>query len=94
MQYHAWCLNNGDHETLRRAREDWNAKLLWKMRIELAYQWDLVEDEVPTLFKSLLDSIECELEYLKDQVNSKFTSNADPSSQYEQFQAHLLTYLV
>lgn len=46
------------------------------MRMELAYQWDLVEDEVPTLFESLLDTIKSELGYLKDQVNSEYAVDA------------------
>ncbi|RYP61155.1 hypothetical protein DL769_007837 [Monosporascus sp. CRB-8-3] len=71
VQYYAWCLNNGDHATPSRSREDWNAKIIWKMRMELDYQWDLVEDEIPSLFESLLDTIKSELGYLKDQIGSK-----------------------
>lgn len=40
--------------------------------MELAYQWDLVEDEVSVVFESLLDTIKSELGYLKDQVKSEF----------------------
>ncbi|RYP86399.1 hypothetical protein DL770_004904 [Monosporascus sp. CRB-9-2] len=60
----------GNHETPSRPREDWNAKIIWKMRMELDYQWDLVEDEIPSLFESLLDIIKSELGYLKDQVGN------------------------
>ncbi|KAJ4027854.1 hypothetical protein NW752_000099 [Fusarium irregulare] len=34
-QYNAWCLNNGDHQTLKRGHENWNSKIIWKMRMEL-----------------------------------------------------------
>ncbi|RYP68754.1 hypothetical protein DL771_006484 [Monosporascus sp. 5C6A] len=74
-QYYAWCLNRGDHETPSRSREDWNAKIIWKMRMELAYQWDLVEDEIPSLFESLLDTVKSELGYLKDQVQNSAQSD-------------------
>jgi hypothetical protein len=70
-QYYGFCLNNGHHETLKRPREDWNAKILWKMRMELEYQWDLVEDEIPVVFDTLLDRVKTELNYLKDQLKSK-----------------------
>ncbi|RYP02574.1 hypothetical protein DL764_005748 [Monosporascus ibericus] len=70
LQYYAWCLNKGNHETPSRSREDWNAKIIWKMRMELDYQWDLVEEEIPSLFESLLDTVKSELGYLKDQVGN------------------------
>ncbi|RYP44610.1 hypothetical protein DL768_008931 [Monosporascus sp. mg162] len=70
LQYYAWCLNKGNHATPSRPREDWNAKIIWKMRMELDFQWDLIEDEIPSLFESLLDIIKSELEYLKDQVGN------------------------
>lgn len=52
-QYKAWCLNNGNHSTAKRQAEDWNAKIIWKMRTELALQWEIVEEEIPTLFSTL-----------------------------------------
>ncbi|RYP05881.1 hypothetical protein DL765_009691 [Monosporascus sp. GIB2] len=79
VQYYAWCLNKGDHATPSRSREDWNAKIIWKMRMELAYQWDLVEDEIPSLFESLLDTIKSELGYLKDQVENSARSDVSKS---------------
>ncbi|KAI1870179.1 hypothetical protein JX265_006349 [Neoarthrinium moseri] len=69
-QYYAFCLNNGHHVTSMREREDWNAKILWKMRMELEYQWDLVEDELPQLFTSVMDTVRIELVYLKDQIQN------------------------
>ncbi len=48
--------------------------------MELAFQWDLVEDEVSTLFGGFLDTIKHELGYLKDRVKSKPTSNQQQST--------------
>ncbi|KAH8744019.1 hypothetical protein F5882DRAFT_455086 [Hyaloscypha sp. PMI_1271] len=56
-QYNAWCLNNGDHSTGKRGHLNWNSELIWKMRTELAFQWGLVEDEIPTVFEKLFQSI-------------------------------------
>ncbi|KAE9366257.1 hypothetical protein N431DRAFT_419424 [Stipitochalara longipes BDJ] len=56
-QYNAWCLNRGDHETGKRGHVNWNAELIWKMRTELAFQWGLVEDEIPIVLEKLLQSI-------------------------------------
>lgn len=70
-QHYGFCLNNGHHETPKRPREDWNAKILWKTRMELEYQWDLVEDEIPLVFDRLLDKAKIELAYLKDQLKSE-----------------------
>ncbi|KAH6678502.1 hypothetical protein B0J14DRAFT_582898 [Halenospora varia] len=57
-QYNAWCLKNGNHEgTLKRGHVNWNSRLIWKMRMELAYQWTLLEEEIPTVFEELLQSI-------------------------------------
>ncbi|KAH6656869.1 hypothetical protein BKA67DRAFT_553428 [Truncatella angustata] len=74
-QYYAFCLHNGHHETPKRPREDWNAKLLWKMRMELEFQWDIVEDEIPAVFESLIDTVKSELEYLKDQIQNSAPSD-------------------
>ncbi|KAG8670948.1 hypothetical protein FPOAC1_004183 [Fusarium poae] len=56
-QYNAWCLRNGDHQTSKRGHENWNAKILWKMRMELEGQWDLVEDEVSEAFEAISDRV-------------------------------------
>jgi hypothetical protein len=70
-QYNAWCLNNGDHETPKRSYVNWNAELIWKMRTELAYQWDLLEDEIPIVFEKLLQSIKRPLLNLKSFIRGK-----------------------
>ena len=64
-QYNAWCLNNGDHQTMKRGHENWNSKIIWKMRMELECQWDLVEEEVSDVFTQLLEAIKKRLESLK-----------------------------
>ncbi|KAM0490651.1 hypothetical protein ACHAP8_011340 [Fusarium lateritium] len=56
-QYNAWCLRNGDHQTPKRGHENWNAKIIWKMRMELEGQWDLVEEEVPEAFAAIYDRV-------------------------------------
>lgn len=73
-QYRAWCRNNGNHQTAGRDHEDWNAKIIWKMRMELEYQWDLVEDEVPEVFSVLLDATKSLLERLKMTIQGMFTT--------------------
>ncbi|KAI1057394.1 hypothetical protein LB507_011543 [Fusarium sp. FIESC RH6] len=67
-QYNAWCLNNGDHQTMKRGHENWNSKIIWKMRMELECQWDLVEEEVSDVFTQLLEAIKKSLESLKSSL--------------------------
>lgn len=68
MTYKAFCSRNGHHETAKRPREDWNAKILWKMRMELAYQWDLVRDEVSDVFTRLQEIAATQMKGLQDTV--------------------------
>ncbi|KAK3291871.1 uncharacterized protein B0H64DRAFT_242135 [Chaetomium fimeti] len=56
-QYSAWCGNNGKYST-RLLTADWNAQIIWKMRMELAYQWEIVIEEIDALFNTLLAAIE------------------------------------
>lgn len=70
-QYNAFCLNNGHHETPKITRMDWNAKIIWKMRMELAFQWDLVEEEASDAFERLRETVITQLEDLKDTVEGK-----------------------
>jgi hypothetical protein len=70
-QYNAWCLNNGDHETAKRGHVNWNSGLIWKMRMELAYQWGLLVDEIPTVFRTLLESIKIRLIDLQSHLKGK-----------------------
>ncbi|KAJ9136605.1 Ras GTPase family protein [Pleurostoma richardsiae] len=67
-QYKAWCLNNGDHETAKRGRVDWNAKIIWKMRTELEFQWDIVEEEISSLFGDLLTKLKSLLNSVKETI--------------------------
>ncbi|KAJ4256900.1 hypothetical protein NW762_008996 [Fusarium torreyae] len=71
-QYNAWCLNNGDHQTLKRGHENWNAKIIWKMRMELEGQWDLVEEEVSDVFSAMLDGAKSLLDTLKSSLHGEF----------------------
>jgi hypothetical protein len=70
-QYDAWCKHSGNHATGRRGHVDWNAELIWKMRAELEYQWDLVEDEVPTVCSDFSSKTTSALENLRAAVSSK-----------------------
>jgi hypothetical protein len=79
-QYNAWCINNGHHSTPKRPREDWNAKIIWKMRSELDYQWDLVEDEISEVFSQLLATFKQLLKQLKQKILSKFSAFRTASS--------------
>jgi hypothetical protein len=67
-QYDAWCRNNGNYATLNREAENWNAKIIWKMRSELDFQWTLVEDEVAVVFSKLSDDIKSILKDIRDAV--------------------------
>lgn len=64
-QYKAWCANDGHHCTAKRGRQDWNAKIIWKMRSELAFQWDVVEEDIPELFSGLCAEVEAALADMK-----------------------------
>jgi len=55
---------------------NWNAELIWKMRMELAYQWDLLEDDIPTAFETLLQSVKGQLLALKSHLEGELNSNS------------------
>ncbi|KAF2183055.1 hypothetical protein K469DRAFT_584335 [Zopfia rhizophila CBS 207.26] len=57
-QYNAWCRHNGNYYTEKRGDVNWNSEIIWKMRAELAYQWELVEDEIPEMFKSVEEAVD------------------------------------
>lgn len=57
VQYNAWCRNDGNYYTLKRGEQDWNAKIMWKMRTELDFQWDIVQEDIPNLFSDLSNSV-------------------------------------
>lgn len=40
--------------------------------MELQFQWEIVGDEIPVLFENLFNTVKSELEYLKDQLQSKY----------------------
>lgn len=57
-QYNAWCRNNGHHYTEKRGDVNWNKEIIWKMRTELALQWEMVEEDMPKLFKSIEEAVD------------------------------------
>ncbi|CAG9951905.1 unnamed protein product [Clonostachys rosea f. rosea IK726] len=69
-QFNAWCLHDGNHETDGREREDWNAKIIWKMRSELEYQWEVLEQERSEVFSTLLGTVSTLLVSLKSNIQS------------------------
>ena len=40
--------------------------------MELAYQWGLVEDEIPDVFRTLLSAVNAQLLYLKSLIQGQF----------------------
>ncbi|KAF5589898.1 uncharacterized protein FSUBG_11004 [Fusarium subglutinans] len=89
-QYNAWCLNNGDHQTLNRGHENWNAKIIWKMRTELESQWDLMEEEVTDVFSALLDGVRNILDQLKPGVYELYAVYRDAASQKRHIEEGLI----
>ena len=75
---------------------DWNAELIWKMRMELAYQWDLVEDEIKDVFQTLLPTVNAQLQYLKSLIQGqymKFPRNLEDSTNLGQRKGSHTHYL-
>ncbi|GAB1312304.1 Dynamin N-terminal domain-containing protein [Madurella fahalii] len=75
-QYDAWCRNNGHHSTQKRVNVDWNAQIVWKMRTELDFQWDIVEEEVDAVFNELLAAVEEQFNGLKTAISTTTTPSA------------------
>jgi hypothetical protein len=73
-------MNDGDHRTEKRGKVNWNAELIWKMRMELAYQWDLLEDDIPIFFTDLLQSVKRQLLDLKSHLRGKLNSHSSKFS--------------
>ena len=64
-QYDAWCRNNGDYYTEKRGSVNWNQDLIWKMKSELEFQWELVEEEVTRVLDELLEGLKTKLTDLR-----------------------------
>lgn len=64
--YNAWCRRNGKHSTPTHGKVDWNSLIIWKMRVDLGYQWGIVEEEIPTVFEKLIENLSRELTWFKD----------------------------
>lgn len=43
--------------------------------MELAYQWDLVEDEIPDVFRTLLPAFNAQLLYFKSFIQGQFMNS-------------------
>ena len=71
VTYQAWCRNHGDYRTPAQPHVNWNAELIWKMRTELAYQWDILETEVQDTFRDLLSSVNSSLLELKQNMQGE-----------------------
>lgn len=49
---------------------NWNAKINWKMRSEIEYPWDLVEEVTQSLFAEFERAVSERLVKLKEYINS------------------------
>lgn len=63
-QYNAWCRNNGIWKTASK-NENWNQHLLWKPKMELALQWEILEEQIAMAFDSLDAEILIHIDDLK-----------------------------
>jgi hypothetical protein len=61
----------GEHQTPKRPYVNWNAELIWKMRTELAFQWDILEEEIPRVFEQLLRPVRDRLANLKSLIRGE-----------------------
>ncbi|GAM43807.1 hypothetical protein TCE0_060f18920 [Talaromyces pinophilus] len=53
-KYDTWCMKNGNPSPQGSDHVNWNGEFIWKMRSELAIEWDIFEQEIPIIFKDLL----------------------------------------
>lgn len=63
---------------------NWNSQIIWKMRSELAFQWDLVEEEIPALFEAVNKSVNEALCKVRDTMICKYQSQMLDNSSQEQ----------
>ena len=70
-QYNAWCRNNGTHQTEKRGFVCWNSQIIWKMKTELDYAWDILEEEITELFDDLTRGISNNLGTFKQTVQNR-----------------------
>ncbi|CAK7218513.1 hypothetical protein SEUCBS140593_003572 [Sporothrix eucalyptigena] len=68
--YNAWCLNNGEHSAPKKDYTNWNAKINWKMRSEIEYPWDLVEELTQSHFDEFEQALSGRLMKIKEYINS------------------------
>jgi hypothetical protein len=71
VEHSQFCLNYGKGTRISGKYVNWNSEIIWKMRTELDFQWDLLEEEIPkvltalqalsiTTFRSLKLQLACE----------------------------------
>jgi hypothetical protein len=76
--YASWCRRNGDHSTTAHQNVNWNTEIIWKMCIETALQWELLEDEIPTVFEKLAKDLRKALtEFKENAILRKYLSWGD-----------------
>ncbi|KAH6682229.1 hypothetical protein F5X68DRAFT_192586 [Plectosphaerella plurivora] len=72
--YRAWCRRNGSHQTPSRGQVNWNSDLAWKMRSELAFAWDLVFEEVASIYGRAAQSMSKHLARFQEETISKISA--------------------
>lgn len=73
-------MHNGHWQTSRLGAVDWNAKIIWKMRTELDFQWDLLEDDVSPMFETVYTEMVSLLHNLSTAARGKSSSSQRPES--------------
>ena len=68
--YDAFVRNDGTHTTPKVGHRRWNNEMLWKMREELQFSWNLIEEEIPGEFKKLKEKITSKINEFADDVGS------------------------
>ncbi|ERT01391.1 hypothetical protein HMPREF1624_02637 [Sporothrix schenckii ATCC 58251] len=69
-QYNSWCLHDGDWSTPKKPHVNWNAELIWRMRIDLDFQWDIFEEQTQDEFNAVHENLGASLVELKDVIGS------------------------
>jgi hypothetical protein len=53
VEHSQFCLNYGKGTRISGKHINWNSEIIWKMRTELDFQWDLLEEEIPKVLTAL-----------------------------------------
>lgn len=68
--YKAFVRNDGTHTTAAVGHRRWNNEMLWKMREELQFSWNLVEEEILAEFQELKERIKAQINELANSVET------------------------